>query len=461
MVNNCNPGISNNCIDQTTLKKNLVILGAGISGIGAAILGKKEGWNVWLSENGKINDKDKSILKDYGIDYEEGRHSEEKIKNAHTIIKSPGIPPTAKPLSWVDKDKTTIISEIEFASYYTNAKLVGITGTNGKTTTTLLTYHLLKSAGYNVGVAGNIGDSFALQVATQNYDYYVLELSSFQLDDCYNLHLHISCILNISEDHLDRYNGSVEKYIESKFRITQNQTRSDYFIYCSDDTNTNWGINNTNIGANKISFGSNRNNDAYFTTKQIEIKLKKNQYTIDMNNLQIRGKHNTYNTMAAAIMGSLLDVRKDNIRESLTHFQNVEHRLESLGKVYGVEYINDSKATNVNSTWYALESMEKPLIWIAGGIDKGNDYSSIKPLVKEKVKLIICLGLDNRKIHQAFQSDVDMIINTSSAKEAVHVASRMATSGDAVLLSPACASFDLFENYEERGRLFKQAVKNL
>jgi len=286
-------------------------------------------------------------------------------------------------------------------------------------------------------------------------------LSSFQLDDCHNLHLHISCILNISEDHLDRYNGSIEEYISSKIRITQNQTQSDYFIYCSDDTNTNWGINKTKIEANKISFGSKSSDDASFNGNNIQIKLKKNQYTIDMNNVQIRGKHNTYNTMAAAIMGSLLDVRKDNIRESLIHFQNIEHRLESLGKVYGVEYINDSKATNVNSTWYALESMEKPLIWIAGGVDKGNDYSSIKPLVKEKVKLIICLGLDNRKIHQAFQSDVDMIINTSNAKEAVHVASRMATNGDAVLLSPACASFDLFENYEERGRLFKQAVKNL
>ena len=443
------------------MKKNLVILGAGVSGIGAAILGKKEGWNVWLSEYDKISIEDKLLLADYGIAFEEGGHNKEKIKNAHTIIKSPGISPNATPLSWVNKKQTSIISEIEFASYYTNAKLVGITGTNGKTTTTLLTYHLLKSAGFNVGIAGNIGDSFALQVATKNYDYYVLELSSFQLDDCHNLHLHISCILNISEDHLDRYNGSIEEYISSKIRITQNQTQSDYFIYCSDDTNTNWGINKTKIEANKISFGSKSSDDASFNGNNIQIKLKNNQYTIDMNNVQIRGKHNTYNTMAAAIMGSLLDVRKDNIRESLIHFQNIEHRLESLGKVYGVEYINDSKATNVNSTWYALESMEKPLIWIAGGVDKGNDYSSIKPLVKEKVRLIICLGLDNRKIHQAFQSDVDMIINTSNAKEAVHVASRMAINGDAVLLSPACASFDLFENYEERGRLFKQAVKNL
>jgi len=361
------------------LKKNLVILGAGVSGIGAAILGKKEGWNVWLSEYDKISIEDKLLLADYGIEYEEGGHNKEKIKNAHTIIKSPGISPNATPLSWVNKKQTSIISEIEFASYYTNAKLVGITGTNGKTTTTLLTYHLLKSAGFNVGIAGNIGDSFALQVATKNYDYYVLELSSFQLDDCHNLHLHISCILNISEDHLDRYNGSIEEYISSKIRITQNQTQSDYFIYCSDDTNTNWGINKTKIEANRISFGSKSSDDASFNGNNIQIKLKKNQYTIDMNNVQIRGKHNTYNTMAAAIMGSLLDVRKDNIRESLIHFQNIEHRLESLGKVYGVEYINDSKATNVNSTWYALESMEKPLIWIAGGVDKGNDYSSIKP----------------------------------------------------------------------------------
>ena len=443
------------------MKKNLVILGAGVSGIGAAILGKKEGWNVWLSENGKVSTKDKELLLKYKIEFEEGGHDEFKIKNADIIVKSPGIPPNAQPLTWIDNSKTEVISEVEFASYYTNATLIGITGTNGKTTTTLLTYHILKSAGYNVGVAGNIGESFALQVATKNYDYYVLELSSFQLDDCHKLHLHISCILNISEDHLDRYNGSFNKYIKSKLRITKNQTQDDYFIYCSDDRNIDWGINNTPIDANLLTFGLKENDSASISKNQIEIKLKNNQYTIDMSNLQIRGKHNTYNTMAAAIMSSLLDVRKDNIRESLTHFQNVEHRLENLGKVYGVEYINDSKATNVNSTWYALESMEKPIIWIAGGVDKGNDYSSIKPLVKEKVKLIVCLGMDNRKIHQAFQSDVDMIINTSSAKEAVHVASRMATSGDAVLLSPACASFDLFENYEERGRLFKQAVKNL
>ena len=443
------------------MKKNLVILGAGISGIGAAILGKKEGWNVWLSEHGKIIATDRKLLNKYQIEFEEGGHSESKIKNADIIVKSPGIPPTAQPLTWVNKNQTEVISEIEFASNYTNATLIGITGTNGKTTTTLLTYHILKSAGFNVGIAGNIGDSFALQVATKNYDYYVLELSSFQLDDCIKLRLHISCILNISEDHLDRYNGSLDKYIQSKLRITQNQTQEDYFIYCSDDSNTVWGINNTKIEASHLTFGSKKNECASISKNQIKINLKNNQYTIDMNNLQIRGKHNTYNTMAAAIMSSLLDVRKDNIRESLTHFQNIEHRLENLGKVYGVEYINDSKATNVNSTWYALESMEKPIIWIAGGVDKGNDYSSIKPLVKEKVKLIICLGLDNRKIHQAFQSDVDMIINTSSAKEAVHVASRMSSDGDAVLLSPACASFDLFENYEERGRLFKQAVKNL
>jgi UDP-N-acetylmuramoylalanine--D-glutamate ligase len=418
-------------------------------------------WAPVLSEYGKIQDKDKVLLSGLDIEFEEGGHDEFKIKNADIIIKSPGIPPTAQPLTWINKEYTKVISEIEFASYYTKATLIGITGTNGKTTTTLLTYHILKSAGLNVGIAGNVGESFALQVATKNYDYYVLELSSFQLDDCHDLHLHISCILNITEDHLDRYNGSMNKYIESKLRITQNQTHEDYFIYCSEDSNIDWGINNTQVAAKLLTFGLKDNDSASASKNEIEINLENNQYTIDMNNLQIRGKHNTYNTMAAAIMSSLLDVRKDNIRESLTHFQNVEHRLENLGKVYGVEYINDSKATNVNSTWYALESMEKPIIWIAGGVDKGNDYSSIKPLVKEKVKLIVCLGLDNRKIHQAFQSDVDMIINTSSAKEAVHVASRMASNGDAVLLSPACASFDLFENYEERGRLFKQAVKNL
>ncbi len=445
------------------MKKNLVILGAGESGTGAAILGIVQGWNVFVSDYGTIDEDSKSELNTRGISWEEGKHTEETILKADVVIKSPGISPKVAIVQKCIAANIPIISEIEFGSWYTSAKIIGITGTNGKSTTTMLTYHLLKEAGLNVGLGGNIGQSFARQVAENNFDIYVLELSSFQLDDCHKLKLQIGCVTNITEDHLDRYDYKLSNYINSKMRIGQNQSPEEFLVYCVDDHLIKEGFQNIPQKATLIPFSMNQELEfgAWYKEGNIHIKLKNTQYTIDMTNVNLRGKHNTYNTMAAAVMASLIDVRKESIRESLSNFNNLEHRLEFVARVNGVEYINDSKATNVNSAWYALESMDKPVIWIAGGVDKGNDYTDLIPLVKNKVKMIICLGLDNIKIHKAFQNSVDMIINTQSAKEAVYVASKMSESGDAVLLSPACASFDLFENYEERGRLFKQAVKNL
>ena len=443
----------------------LVILGAGESGTGAAILGKKQGWTVFVSDFGSIDEIYKIELNQRGIEWEENQHSLERILQAQLVVKSPGIPDKASVVTSLKEKNIPIISEIEFAGRYTDAMLIAISGTNGKTTTTSLTYRIMKEAGLNVGLGGNIGKSFAWQVAEKNFDYYVLEVSSFQLDGNDKIKFHIACLTNITPDHLDRYDYNLDNYIDSKFRLTLNQTRDDYFIYCADDELTKRGLerHSSTIPSTLIPFSHDQTLDfgAYLSQQIIHIILEKTTYTMNTQEFNLRGRHNGYNSMAAAIMASLIDVRKDNIRESLSNFQNLEHRLESVGKYNGVEYINDSKATNVNSTWYALESMDRPVIWIAGGVDKGNNYADLKPLVKEKVKLIICLGMDNRKIHQAFQSDVDMIINTTSAQEAVHVASRLSASNDVVLLSPACASFDLFENYEERGRLFKQAVKNL
>jgi UDP-N-acetylmuramoylalanine--D-glutamate ligase len=445
------------------LKQQLAILGSGISGLGSAILGVRQSWSVFVSDSGKIKDETKAKLIEIGATFEESGHSKEKLLKADLVVKSPGIPQTAPIVQQLISAGIEVISEIDWASRFTNATLIGITGTNGKTTTTLLTYHILKQAGLNVGCVGNVGISFAQMVAEDPKDYYVIEISSFQLDETYNTRFQIACILNITEDHLDRYNGQMSLYADSKFRIVRNQKDSDYFIFGSDCNTIRKEINSKPIASQLISFGTNPKelNNAQFKDNSIIITRKNNQYTIDMNNFNLRGKHNQYNSMAAAVIANILEVRNDSIRESMSNFHNMEHRLESVSKVNGVEYINDSKATNVNSTWYALESMDKPVIWIAGGVDKGNDYADLKPLVKEKVKLIICMGLDNIKIHRAFQSDVDMIINTSSAKEAVHVASRMASSGDAVLLSPACASFDLFDSYEDRGRKFKNAVRSL
>jgi UDP-N-acetylmuramoylalanine--D-glutamate ligase len=443
--------------------KRIVILGAGESGTGAAVLAKLQGFEVFLSDKGEIKEKYKTVLQKNNIDFEEGIHTEEKIMNAGEIIKSPGIPDTIDIIRKVKEKNIPVISEIEFAGRYTKAKKICITGTNGKTTTTLLIYHMLKKAGLNVGLGGNVGQSFAWQVATENFDYYVLELSSFQLEGMFEFKAEVAILCNITPDHLDRYDHKLENYIASKFRVTQNQTGNDFFIYCADDELTMQNIDAINIKAKKIPFTIKQiiNEGAYKEDEQLKVKYNNQEFNMYINELALVGQHNTYNSMAASIVGQIYNLRKETIRESLQDFENVEHRLEFVAKVGGIEFINDSKATNVNSTWYALECAEAPLIWIAGGQDKGNDYALLKPLVREKVKFIVCLGKDNRKIHEAFMNDVDMIINTTSAKEAVQVAYRFAAKGDKVLLSPACASFDLFENYEDRGRQFKKAVRDL
>lgn len=444
------------------MRKRLVILGAGESGTGAAVLGAAQNWDVFVSDKGKIAQKYQDELNLHNIAWEQEKHSEDKILSANLIIKSPGIPDKAPMVAAALAKGIEVIDELEFAYRYTQAKMISITGTNGKTTTTLLTYHLLKQAGLNVGLAGNIGRSLARQVAQENFDYYVVEMSSFQLDRIDTYRSHIAILCNITPDHLDRYEYNVDAYADAKMRITRNQEASDYFIYCADDTLTREAMSRNPFAAKAIPFSlqTQLTEGAYGENNLLTI-LTKETFTLDMQEFTLRGQHNAYNSMAASVAASLMDVRKDSIRESFTNFQNAEHRLEFVQKVGGVDYINDSKATNVNSAWYALESMDRPVIWIAGGVDKGNNYADLKNLVKSKVKMIVCLGLDNIKIHQAFQADVDLIINTSSAKEAVHVASKMADQGDVVLLSPACASFDLFDSYEDRGRQFKEAVRHL
>ncbi|MES2779713.1 MAG: UDP-N-acetylmuramoyl-L-alanine--D-glutamate ligase [Bacteroidota bacterium] len=446
------------------MQQRIVILGSGESGTGAAILARQKGFDVFVSDAGSIPDKYKQELDAIAVPYEEGSHTEALVLNAEEVIKSPGIPDTAPLIQKLIAQKTPIISEIEFAARYTNATKICITGTNGKTTTTLLVFHLLQKAGLNVAVGGNIGISFARLVAQKEYDYYVLELSSFQLDNMYDFKAEIAVICNITPDHLDRYDYELQNYIDSKFRILQNQTADDVFIYCADDALTNGNLSNHHITAKQFpfAFGHEVSPGAYAKDGQLFSTIDKlNLFTMYTNELSLKGRHNAYNSMAAAVIGQVLNIRKETIRESLMDFQNVEHRLEKVATIGGVEFINDSKATNVNSTWYALESMEKDTIWIAGGVDKGNDYALLKEMVKEKVRIIVCMGLDNRKIHEAFAADVDMIVNTSSAKEAVHVAHKLAKPGEVVLLSPACASFDLFKNYEDRGRQFKNAVKEL
>ena len=445
------------------MKPLLVILGAGESGAGTAVLGTAQGFRVWVSDKGQIADRYKREIEACGAEWEEGQHSMDTVLAADVLVKSPGIPDTAAPVAAAINKGIAILSEIEFAARYTDALLIGITGTNGKTTTTSLIYQILKQADWNVGLGGNIGQSFARQVAQEQRDAYVLELSSFQLDNCYELRLDIAVLTNITPDHLERY-GSMQAYRASKMRIAQNQGPEQAFIYCADDAETATAMSEHSPKAKTYSFSlqNQARLGAWISQGLIHINTDNKHTThIDMKDFTIRGQHNQNNSMAAAIVAQLVDVRKDSIRESLSHFENIEHRLETCGKFKGIEFINDSKATNVNSAWYALESMDKPVIWIAGGVDKGNNYEDLKPLVRLKVKMIICLGMDNIKIHHAFQSDVDMIINTMSAKEAVHVASRLASNGDAVLLSPACASFDLFDNYEDRGRQFKEAVHNL
>lgn len=448
------------------MKRSMVILGGGESGTGAALLAFHHGFDVFLSDAGSLKPSYKDELLNAGIAFEENGHTEEKILAAQEIIKSPGIPDTVPLLQKAIGKGIPVISEIEFASRYTSAKLIGITGTNGKTTTTLLTYHILKKAGLKVFLGGNVGQSMARQLIDDDPDYWVLELSSFQLDNCYKLRLDFAVLLNITPDHLDRYK-TMDRYIDSKFRITQNQKPGDYFIWCSDDPETceAMKMNAASIPSIQVPFGFSPlpAPSAYAAEGKIHVNLLEpnNNFTMEINQLTISGKHNTYNSMAAAVIASALQIRNDLIRESMCDFKNAEHRLEFVARVKGVDYINDSKATNVNSAWYALESMPKGVIWIAGGVDKGNDYEMLKALVKDKVRIIVCMGLNNIRIHEAFQKEVDMIVNTTSAKEAVHVAYSLAHNGETVLLSPACASFDLFENYEDRGRQFKEAVRNL
>ena len=442
----------------------LVILGGGESGIGTAILGKKNGYDVFVSDFGKIKENYKEVLGLNGIDWEDEKHTEALILNADIVMKSPGIPDKAPIVKKLIEKGVSVISEIEFAIQFTDAVTIGITGSNGKTTTTLLIHHLLKQGGLNVGLAGNIGKSFAWQVAENKYDIYVLELSSFQLDGIINYKPHIAIITNISPDHLDRYNYDYNLYIDSKFRITKNQTEADYLIYDNEDEAIQNWLKHNKIKANKIPFSlitKPEKEGVFLENNNINSTINNDQFTMPINEIALEGKHNIKNAMAATAVSQLLNIRKQTIRESLTNFQGVEHRLEKVLKIQGVQYINDSKATHVNSVFYALDSMTTPTVWIVGGVDKGNDYDELMPLVREKVKAIVCLGVDNTKISNAFNNVVDIMVETTSMAEAVQIAQRLAEKGDSVLLSPACASFDLFENYEDRGKQFKQAIYNL
>ena len=445
------------------MNKRIVVLGAGESGAGAAVLAKVKGFDVFVSDMSLIKDAYKALLNKYEIEWEDGRHSIEKILNADEIIKSPGIPDTAPVIREIQKEGIPIISEIEFAGRYTHAKMICITGSNGKTTTTLLTYHILKNAGLNVGLAGNVGKSLALQVATENFDYYVIELSSFQLDNMYKFKADIAVLLNITPDHLDRYGYDMQNYINAKFRITQNQTPNDAFIYWNDDPIITKELKAHDLKARLYPFSEEKEEGvkAYTENNQIVIDAPNDTLTISEDDLALQGRHNLYNSMAASISAKVLDIKKEDIREGLKDFKGVEHRLEKVARVRGVEFINDSKATNVNSCWYALESMRTKVILILGGKDKGNDYSEIEELVKEKVNAIICLGVDNSKLHAFFEGKVPHIEDASSMKEAVDKAFACAQKGETVLLSPCCASFDLFKSYEDRGEQFKECVRNL
>lgn len=441
----------------------LVVLGGGESGVGTAILAKKKGYDVFVSDFGAIKDNYKEALDKNQILWEELKHTESLILNADIVMKSPGIPDKVAIVKAIIEKGISIVSEIEFAAPFTDAKIIGITGSNGKTTTTMLTYHLLKEAGLNVGLGGNIGKSFAWQVADENFDCYVLELSSFQLDGIQNFKPNIAILTNISPDHLDRYEYKYENYIASKFRITMNQTENDFLIYDDDDEAiANWFKNNT-TKAQLIPFSLTKEykNGAFFKDNNMEIKLNTDEISINSEHIALEGKHNMKNAMAATSVAKLMQIRKSTIRESLSNFQGVEHRLEKVLKIEKVQYINDSKATNVNAAFFALDSMTTPTVWIVGGVDKGNDYSELLPLVNEKVKAIVCLGVDNIKIIDTFSNVIDVIVEANSMVDAVKMAHKLSEKGDTVLLSPACASFDLFENYEDRGRQFKKAVQNL
>lgn len=444
--------------------KRLVILGGGESGVGTAILGKKKGYDVFVSDFGKIKDTYKEDLISNGIAWEEETHTESLIFNADVVMKSPGIPEKSPIVKKLVGKGIPVISEIEFAAPFTKAITIGITGSNGKTTTTMLTYHLLKSAGLNVGLGGNIGKSFARQVVEDKYDSYVLELSSFQLDGIINYKPHIAIITNISPDHLDRYEYKYENYIASKFRITMNQTEEDFLIYDADDEAMKEWFKNNKTKAQLIPFSLTKTYEmgAFIKNKTMEVNIiNEEEFTMETETMALEGQHNMKNAMAATAVAKLMKIRNATIRESLSNFQGVEHRLEKVLKIQNVQYINDSKATNVNATFFALDSMNTPTVWIVGGVDKGNDYNELMSLVREKVKAIICLGVDNRKIIDVFGNVVDMMIEVNNMEDAVKMAQRLSEKGDTVLLSPACASFDLFENYEDRGNQFKQAVKHL
>ncbi|MGB4415131.1 MAG: UDP-N-acetylmuramoyl-L-alanine--D-glutamate ligase [Paludibacter sp.] len=441
----------------------IAILGGGESGVGAAVLAKKQGFEVFLSDLSEIKPQYKTMLDKYEIQWEEKQHTEEKILNATEVIKSPGIPDKAPLIKKLHAQGTPVISEIEFAGRYTNAKMICITGSNGKTTTTMLVYHILKNAGLNVGLAGNVGNSLALQVATEKFDYYVVELSSFQLDGMTGFKADIAILLNITPDHLDRYDYNFQNYVDSKFRITQNQTGEDAFIFWENDPVIKAELAKRNIQSAMYPFAIERTEKtkAFIEKNELIIKTLKNLFTMPTTELALQGLHNTYNSMAAGLAASIVDVKKDAIRQSLQDFQGVEHRLEYVATVRNVRYINDSKATNVNSCWYALQSMKTPTVLILGGTDKGNDYSEIEELVREKVTGLIFMGLDNSALHKFFDGKVEKIVDVQSMEDAVNAAYNMATAGDTVLLSPCCASFDLFENYEDRGRQFKNYVRNL
>ncbi|WP_299885483.1 UDP-N-acetylmuramoyl-L-alanine--D-glutamate ligase [uncultured Lacinutrix sp.] len=442
--------------------KRLVILGGGESGVGTALLGKAKGYSVFVSDKGEIKKKYKEVLIHNEIEWEEQQHTESKILNADLVMKSPGIPDKVELVQKLISNKITVISEIEFAAKYTSATIVGITGSNGKTTTASLTHHILTQE-LNVGLAGNIGDSFAKQILEDDFKNYVLEISSFQLDGVVKFKPSIAVLTNITPDHLDRYDYKFENYIDSKFRIALNQTKEDYLIYDADDeVISNWLKDNT-IQSTLLPFSLTKiiENGAYLDNENIKITIDNNQIIMPTKNLALEGKHNIKNAMAASTVAHLLKIRKQTIRESLENFHGVEHRLEQVLKINKVQYINDSKATNVNATYYALESMDAPTVWIVGGTDKGNDYTELFPFVNEKVKAIICLGIDNEKLIENFGNMVDVIVETQFMTEAVKIAYKVAEAGDNVLLSPACASFDLFDNYEDRGRQFKNSVRNL
>ncbi|WP_178990346.1 UDP-N-acetylmuramoyl-L-alanine--D-glutamate ligase [Winogradskyella schleiferi] len=440
----------------------LVILGGGESGVGTALLGKAKGFKVFVSDKGKIKQKYKDVLLNNEIEFEDEQHTESKILNADIVMKSPGIPEKVALVKRIREAGIKVVSEIEFASKFTDATLVAITGSNGKTTTATLTHHLIKQE-LDVGLAGNIGDSFAKQILEKNHENYVLEISSFQLDDIIDFKPKIAVLTNITPDHLDRYDYKFENYIASKFRVVENQTKDDYFIYDADDEVISEYMKTHQIQSKKLPFSLTKviEQGAYLDDNKIIITIDNNQIIMPTNNLALEGKHNVKNAMAASTVAHLLKIRKQTIRESLENFQGVEHRLEHVLKINKVQYINDSKATNVNATYFALESMDAPTVWIVGGVDKGNEYKELFPFVNEKVKAIICLGVDNAKLMESFGKMVDVIIETQYMSEAVKIAYKLAKAGDNVLLSPACASFDLFENYEDRGRQFKNAVRNL